>query len=51
MLVVQPDGTIMNGNTRVAVLRSRGHDVGFFPRMTYDKGNRWRMKIFWGMGQ
>lgn len=33
-LRVKADGTVMNGNTRVAVLRARGVDVNSLPRET-----------------
>jgi hypothetical protein len=35
-LTAKPDGTIMDGNTRIAVLESRGYDVNSLPRVTYD---------------
>jgi len=31
-LRVKPDGTIMNGNTRIQILRERGFDVNLLPR-------------------
>lgn len=34
-LTVKPDGTILDGNTRVWVLRQRGYDVDSLPRVTY----------------
>jgi hypothetical protein len=34
-LRVKPDGTIMNGNTRIKVLRDRGFDVNSLPREPY----------------
>jgi hypothetical protein len=35
-LTVKPDGTIMNGNHRIRVLRDRGVDVDSLPRVPYD---------------
>jgi hypothetical protein len=32
---VKPDGTILDGNTRIWVLRQRGYDVDSLPRVTY----------------
>ncbi len=34
-LTVKPDGTIMNGNTRVKILGERGYDVHSLPRQPY----------------
>jgi len=34
-LTVKPDGTILDGNTRVWILRQRGYDVDSLPRVTY----------------
>ncbi|WP_158578653.1 RHS repeat-associated core domain-containing protein [Spongiactinospora rosea] len=34
-LLVKPDGTIMNGNTRIHVLKGRGIDVSRLPRTIY----------------
>ena len=34
-LIVKPDGTIMNGNTRVKVLEERGYDINSLPREPY----------------
>ncbi|MCY0931003.1 polymorphic toxin-type HINT domain-containing protein [Streptomyces sp. H27-H1] len=49
-LIAKPDGTIMNGNTRVAVLRSRGYDVDSLPRESYG-GRRMTDDDFWDMDQ
>ncbi|MDJ0386178.1 polymorphic toxin-type HINT domain-containing protein [Streptomyces sp. G-G2] len=49
-LKVKPDGTIMNGNTRVAVLRSRGYDVDSLPRDPYG-GKPMSDEDFWDMDQ
>ncbi|MGP3964950.1 RHS repeat-associated core domain-containing protein [Nonomuraea sp. 3N208] len=49
-LKVTPDGTIMNGNTRVTVLRSRGYDVDSLPREPYG-GNPMTDEDFWDMDQ
>ncbi|MBE1490621.1 hypothetical protein [Plantactinospora soyae] len=35
-LTAKPDGTVMDGNTRIAVLESRGYDVNSLPRVTYE---------------
>jgi hypothetical protein len=37
-LIVKPDGTILDGNTRVWILRQRGYDVDTLPRTIYDPG-------------
>ncbi|MFJ9079450.1 polymorphic toxin-type HINT domain-containing protein [Streptomyces sp. NPDC102278] len=50
-LIAKPDGTIMNGNTRVAVLRSRGYDVDSLPREPYGGGRRMSDEDFWDMDQ
>ncbi|WP_432589574.1 DUF6531 domain-containing protein [Streptomyces sp. HD1123-B1] len=50
-LIVKPDGTIMNGNTRVAVLRSRGYDVDSLPRESYGGGRPMTDEDFWDMDQ
>ncbi|MGY3678329.1 RHS repeat-associated protein [Streptomyces sp. TE33382] len=50
-LIAKPDGTIMNGNTRVAVLRSRGYDVDSLPREPYGGGRRMTDEDFWDMDQ
>lgn len=50
-LIAKPDGTIMNGNTRVAVLRSRGYDVDSLPRESYGGGRRMTDEDFWDMDQ
>jgi hypothetical protein len=34
-LIVKPDGTIMQGNTRIKVLQERGYDVGSLPRLPH----------------
>ncbi|CCB65613.1 protein of unknown function [Hyphomicrobium sp. MC1] len=34
-LVTKPDGTIMQGNTRVKILEERGYDVNALPRTPY----------------
>ena len=34
-LKVKPDGTVMDGNTRVKVLQERGYDVNELPREPY----------------
>lgn len=39
-LVAKADGTIMNGNTRVFVLRERGDDVDALPRTSYEELSR-----------
>ncbi|WP_461015913.1 RHS repeat-associated core domain-containing protein, partial [Streptomyces daliensis] len=49
-LKVKPDGTIMNGNTRIAVLRSRGYDVDSLPRDPYG-GKPMSDEDFWDMEQ
>ncbi|MFE7754148.1 RHS repeat-associated core domain-containing protein [Streptomyces sp. NPDC057429] len=49
-LKVKPDGTIMNGNTRIAVLRSRGYDVDSLPRDPYG-GRPMTDEDFWDMDQ
>ncbi|WP_339132479.1 RHS repeat-associated core domain-containing protein [Streptomyces sp. f51] len=49
-LIAKPDGTIMNGNTRVSVLRSRGYDVDSLPREPYS-GKKMTDEDFWGMDQ
>ncbi|MFD3942948.1 ricin-type beta-trefoil lectin domain protein [Streptomyces sp. NPDC058579] len=49
-LIAKSDGTIMNGNTRVAVLRSRGYDVDSLPRESYG-GRRMTDEDFWDMDQ
>jgi RHS repeat-associated protein len=36
-LRVKPDGTIMNGNTRIKILRERGYDVDSLPREIYGR--------------
>nr|BAI63267.1 hypothetical protein [Streptomyces sp. SNA15896] len=50
-LIVKPDGTIMNGNTRIAVLRSRGYDVDSLPRESYGGGRPMTDEDFWDMDQ
>ena len=50
-LIVKPDGTIMNGNTRVAVLRSRGYDVDSLPRESYGGRRPTTDEEFWDMDQ
>ncbi|SDI16824.1 RHS repeat-associated core domain-containing protein [Sinosporangium album] len=35
-LTAKPDGTIMQGNTRVRILRDRGYDVDSLPRVTHN---------------
>lgn len=37
-LLVKFDGTVMDGNTRIHVLRERGYDVDTLPRMPYESG-------------
>jgi len=37
-LRVKSDGTIMDGNTRIAVLRERGYDVESLPRAVHSSG-------------
>jgi RHS repeat-associated protein len=49
-LIAKPDGTIMNGNTRIAVLRSRGYDVDSLPREPYS-GKTMTDEDFWDMDQ
>jgi hypothetical protein len=48
-LIVKPDGTIMNGNTRIAVLRSRGCDVDLLPREYYGDSRPMSDEDFWNM--
>ncbi|MEU3780849.1 polymorphic toxin-type HINT domain-containing protein [Streptomyces sp900129855] len=50
-LIAKPDGTIMNGNTRIAVLRSRGYDVDSLPRETYGSSRPMSDEDFWDMDQ
>ncbi|MFD9359557.1 polymorphic toxin-type HINT domain-containing protein, partial [Streptomyces sp. NPDC060031] len=50
-LIAKADGTIMNGNTRVAVLRSRGYDVDSLPRESYTEGKKMTDEDFWDMDQ
>ncbi|MFD8870485.1 DUF6531 domain-containing protein, partial [Streptomyces sp. NPDC059590] len=50
-LIVKPDGTIMNGNTRVSVLRSRGYDVDSLPRESYGGKQPMSDQDFWDMDQ
>lgn len=35
-LTVKPNGTVMQGNTRILVLRQRGLDVDSLPRVIYE---------------
>jgi len=50
-LIAKPDGTIMNGNTRIEVLRSRGYDVDSLPREPYGGGRPMTDEDFWDMDQ
>jgi RHS repeat-associated protein len=50
-LIVKSDGTIMNGNTRVSVLRSRGYDVDQLPRESYGGSAPMSDEDFWNMDQ
>ncbi|MER7791550.1 RHS repeat-associated core domain-containing protein, partial [Streptomyces sp. NPDC097640] len=50
-LIVKPDGTVMNGNTRVSVLRSRGYDVDSLPRESYGGRKPMSDQDFWDMDQ
>ncbi|MFI5764369.1 ricin-type beta-trefoil lectin domain protein [Streptomyces sp. NPDC051563] len=50
-LIAKPDGTIMNGNTRIAVLRSRGYDVDSLPREAYGGNRPMTDEDFWDMDQ
>lgn len=34
-LLVKPDGTVMNGNTLLTILRERGYDINQLPREIY----------------
>jgi hypothetical protein len=35
-LLVATDGTVMDGNTRIYILRDRGYDVDTLPRKLYE---------------
>lgn len=37
-LQVKPDGTVMQGNTRILILTERGVDVDSLPRLPYTGG-------------
>jgi RHS repeat-associated protein len=50
-LIAKSDGTIMNGNTRVSVLRSRGYDVDQLPRESYGGSAPMSDEDFWDMDQ
>ncbi|MDT0346324.1 polymorphic toxin-type HINT domain-containing protein [Streptomyces litchfieldiae] len=50
-LIVKPDGTIVNGNTRISVLRSRGYDIDSLPRETYGGSQPMTDEDFWDMDQ
>ncbi|MEU6960357.1 polymorphic toxin-type HINT domain-containing protein [Streptomyces chrestomyceticus] len=50
-LIVKPDGTIMNGNTRITVLKSRGYDIDSLPRESYGKRQPTTDDEFWAMEQ
>ncbi|PSK88042.1 intein/intein [Murinocardiopsis flavida] len=50
-LKVKPDGTIMNGNTRIAVLRERGYDIDSLPREPYGGKKPMTDEDFWDMDQ
>jgi len=46
--VIKPDGTVMNGNTRLAVLRERGVDInslGLKPDPMYEEFNQVEQSI------
>nr|WP_168510869.1 polymorphic toxin-type HINT domain-containing protein [Streptomyces sp. S1D4-11]QIY98055.1 hypothetical protein HEP87_33905 [Streptomyces sp. S1D4-11] len=49
-LIVRDDGLVMNGNTRVYVLRSRGYDVDSLPRESYGSSGPQTEDEWWDLG-
>lgn len=50
-LIVRDDGVVMNGNTRVYTLRSRGYDVDSLPREPYGSSGPQSEEDWWNLGE